>query len=223
MRSSTFQIALAEGIGTFTLIFIGVLSISHGGSEAVGSLIEVAFAHGLAIAVMVAALGAVSGGHFNPAVTFGFVASGRMSVGSAIVYWGSQLVGATAAAMLLVGLFGAGSVAVGTPAPAPEIGMAALLVLEFVATFFLVLVIFGTAVDSRAPAGVYPLAIGLTITLGALAIGPMTGAALNPARAFGPALASGTWSVHWAYWVAPLLGGAVAGLIADRIFLPKES
>lgn len=205
---------VAEAIGTFALCFVGILAIAVPGiaDMPAGSvpLTSVAFAHGLTIFVMVAALGAISGAHFNPAVTFGFVATGRMPVARGLAYWAAQLVGAVAASALVASVFGREVVAGGTPAVLEGIPSGAAMLLEGVATFFLVLVIFGTAVDERAPRGVFPLAIGMTIVLDILAIGPLTGAAMNPARALGPALVSGEWAGQLTYWIGPLLG-AVAG------------
>lgn len=216
----------AEAIGTFALIFIGVLSIVGpalgGAPESVPSLVSIAFAHGLTIAVMVAALAGVSGGHFNPAVTFGFVATGRMRITTGAFYWTAQLFGGVAAAFLLVGLFDATAVSRGTPDLGRNVSTFAGIALEALTTFFLVFVIFGTAVDERAPKGVFPLAIGLTIVLDIMAIGPLTGAAMNPARAFGPALASGHWNNHLVYWIGPLLGGA-AGAAVQHSFLMAPS
>lgn len=213
--------AVAEAIGTFALTFVGILAISGGalvGNPAAGSLTTVAFAHGLTITVMVAALAALSGAHFNPAVTFGFVVTGRMPLAMGAIYWAAQLAGAAAAGFLLAAMFGAEPVAAGTPDLAPGIGFGAGMVLEVAATFFLVLVIFGSAVDERAPKSVFPLAIGLTVALDIMAIGPLTGASMNPARVFGPALASGHWSNHLLYWAAPLLGGAL-GAAVQHFFL----
>ncbi len=233
MRPNLLQLAVAEGIGTFALIFVGVLSISAlsvlGVPGATANLVGVALAHGLTIAVMVAALGAVSGGHFNPAITLGFVVTGRMRLGTGAIYWLSQLVGAALAALLIAGLFGVPAVTTGTTNLGTNVGFLAGTLLEGVAVFFLVLVVFGTAVDERAPGSVFPFAIGLTITLGILAIGPLTGGALNPARAFGPALVSGGWSNQLVYWIGPLIGGALAALVEDRLLIqrvpaaPKET
>lgn len=216
MPQNWLKIAVAELIGAFALSFIGILAISGGaaaGAPGAASLTSIAFAHGLTIAVMVAALGAISGGHFNPAVTFGFVVTGRMNPVTGLMYWISQLAGASLAGFILVGCFGAAAVAAATPDLAATVPAGTGLVLEVVTTFFLVLVVFGSAVDPRAPKSVYPLAIGLTVALDILAIGPLTGAAMNPSRVFGPALASGHWNNHWLYWAAPLLGGALAGLV----------
>jgi MIP family channel proteins len=218
------KISVAEAIGTFALTFIGVLSISAtglaGAPEGTASLVSIGLAHGLTIAVMIAALGAISGGHFNPAVTFGFVVTGRMTPIVGAMYWASQLVGATLAAALLAVLFGTGPVSAGTP-DLGHVSTTAGVVLEAVATFFLVLVVFGTAVDERAPKAVFPLAIGLTVALDIMAIGPLTGGAMNPARTFGPALASGHWTNHAVYWLGPLLGGALAAVIAHYFFMAR--
>jgi len=217
--------AVAEAIGTFALIFIGVLAISGAGIAGapgtVTNLASIGLAHGLTIAVMVAALGAISGGHFNPAVTFGFVVTGRMSPAVGLMYWVAQLAGASAAAGILASLFGPAPVSGGTPDLAPSVGFAAGVVVEAITTFFLVLVVFGTAVDARAPKAVYPLAIGLTVALDIMAAGPLTGAAMNPARTFGPALASGHWANHLVYWVGPLLGGGLAAAI-QHFFLMER-
>jgi aquaporin TIP len=225
MRPNLMRSAVAESIGTFALIFVGVLSISAlsilGAPNATANLVGVAFAHGLTIAVMVAALGAVSGGHFNPAITLGFVITGRMRLGTGAIYWLSQLVGATLAALLISALFGVPAVATGTTNLGTNVSFMAGVLAEAVATFFLVLVVFGTAVDERSPKSVFPFAIGLTITLGILAIGPLTGGALNPARAFGPALVSGSWSNQLVYWIGPLIGGALAALVEDRFLIQR--
>jgi MIP family channel proteins len=172
---------------------------------------------------MVAALGAVSGGHFNPAITLGFVVTRRLSPATGLVYWLAQLAGATLAGLVVAALFGTGAVAAGTPGLSTGVSSASGAVLEAVATFFLVLVVFGTAVDGRAPKSVYPFAIGLTITLGILAIGTLTGGALNPARAFGPALASGQWASQLVYWIGPLIGGAAAALLEEHLLMERPA
>jgi aquaporin Z len=214
---------LAEVIGTFTLIFAGAGSIianeaTHGGV----SLLGIALAHGLAIAVMVSALGAISGGHFNPAVTCGFVASGRMPVARGLVYLIAQLLGATLAALALVAAYPAGPATIvhlGTPSLAPALSGGAGVLLEALGTFFLVTVVFGTAVHPAAPR-IGGLAIGLTIAMDILAFGALTGAAMNPARAFGPAVVAGAWRDQWVYWVGPLIGGALAGALYSGAYLP---
>lgn len=212
---------VAEAIGAFALSFIGVLAISAAGvvgaPAGIANLASIGLAHGLTIAVMVAALGAVSGGHFNPAVTFGFVITGRMKVVDGLGYWVAQLVGAAIAGFLLVSIIGSQGVAGGTPRLAPNIPMVSGIIVEAVMTFFLVLVVFGTAVDSRAPMAVFPLAIGLTVALDIMGGGPLTGAAMNPSRAFGPALASGMWTDQLVYWIGPLIGGGLAALLQHHV------
>ena len=225
MPDNWFKLSLAEAIGTFALIFIGVASISAakvgGAPDGIVNLASIGLAHGLTIAVMVAALGAVSGAHFNPAVTFGFVVTGRMNVATGLMYWVSQLVGAWIAALFLVAMFGADPVSMGTPDLGKNVSFGAGVVTEAVTTFFLVLVIFGTAVDERAPKSVFPFAIGLTVALDIMGTGPLTGAAMNPARTFGPALASGHWNNHLVYWIGPLIGGALAAWV-EHFFLMKK-
>ena len=224
MNSTLVKQCVAEFIGTFTLIFIGVGAIANASGL---SLLGIAFAHGLAIAVMVSATGAISGGQLNPAVTFGLFVSGHMDAKKTIAYWISQLAGGTAAAYLCASFIGMAKVASGTPdiglnaAGNPMVSTGQAIAIEAVLTFFLVFVVFGSAVDARAPK-IGGLAIGLTVALDIMFGGPLTGAAMNPARTFGPALASGHWNNHIVYWVGPLIGGALAGLIYGR-FLIKES
>jgi aquaporin TIP len=208
--------AVAEAVGTFTLVFAGVGSIVVG-----ADLVGVALAHGLAIAVMVSAVGHISGGHFNPAVTFAFLVTRRIDPGMAVVYWVAQLAGATLAALALRGVFSPDSALdAGVPVLAEGVGAGPGLLLEIVLTFFLVWVIFATAADPRGTfTSIAGLAIGLTITLDVLAGGPVTGAAMNPARAFGPELVQWVWSDAWLYWVGPLAGAALAGLVYDRLYL----
>jgi MIP family channel proteins len=215
----------AEFIGTFTLIFIGVGAIHNAADPTAGvGLLGVALAHGLAIAVMVSATGGISGGHLNPAVTFGVLVGGEIKPLDALAYWVAQLAGGVAAGLLLVSLFGADGreiVAKGTPDLGQGTGFGAGIMIEMVLTFFLVFVVYGTAVDARAPK-IGGLAIGLTIALDILFGGPLTGGSMNPARTFGPAVASGHWNNHLVYWIGPLAGGALAGLIYGR-FLIRDS
>lgn len=223
MTPTLIKQCVAEFIGTFTLIFVGVGAIYQN-----AGLLAVAFAHGLAIAVMVSATGAISGGHLNPAVTFGLWVGGKIDLARGLAYWAAQLLGATAAAFLLLFVFAhlpnqvpSDIVAKGTPDLLSE-GILPIqgIVIEAVLTFFLVFVVYGTAVDARAPK-IGGLAIGLTVTLDILFNGPFTGGAMNPARVFGPAVASGHWTNHMVYWIGPLAGGGLAGLVYGR-FLIKQ-
>lgn len=208
----------AEFIGTFALIYVGVSATCNN-----AGLVGIALAHGLTIAVMVSALGHISGGHFNPAVTIGVLTGGKIGIREAIMYIVAQLLGGYAGALAVKAVFPLetyASVSLGTPMLAAGITTSSGILIEFILTFFLVLVVFGTAIDPRAPS-VGGLFIGLTITLDILAGGPLTGASMNPARTFGPALAGGYWTDHVVYWIGPLFGGALAGLMYSR-WIGKE-
>ncbi len=214
----------AELVGTFTLIFAGCGSVLlFTGNDRV-TLVGVALAHGLAIAVMISALGAVSGGHFNPAVTIGMWVTRRIETLQGIGYIVAQLAGATLAASALTLLFPEGlrsAATLGTPALGAGIDFARGVGIEAILTFFLVIVIFGTAVDPRGPR-IGGLAIGLTITMDIFAGGTLTGAAMNPARAFGPALLSGEWADHLVYWIGPIVGAVVAALLYHYVFIEED-
>ena len=223
MNCKLLKQCVAEFIGTFALIFIGVGAIYHN-----AGLLGIAFAHGLTIAVMVSATGGISGGHLNPAVTFGLLVGGKINLPNTIAYWVAQLAGASAAGFVLLFLFTgqtelANSILVNGTPNLPKAGISPIqaIVIEAILTFFLVFVVYGTAVDGRAPK-IGGLAIGLTVALDILFGGPLTGAAMNPARVFGPSLASGNWSNHVVYWVGPLLGGALAGLVYGRFLIKEE-
>ena len=228
---------IAEFVGTFALIFVGAGSILAlttlfeaviTGPQAQGvynglTLVAVAFAHGLVIAVMVSAVGHISGGHFNPAVTLGFVVTRRIAGMLALVYWSMQFLGATAAAALLRWFFSENVrqlTNLGAPALGGGIDAWQGVVIELILTFFLVWVIFATAVDPggtfKAVAG---LAIGLTITLDVFMGGPLTGAAMNPARAFGPELLSRHWDDAWVWYLGPFAGAVIAALAYDWLYL----
>lgn len=202
---------VAEFIGTFTLIFAGVGAIAVG-----ADLVGVALAHGIALAVMITAVAAVSGGHLNPAVTIGLWAAGKFPAGKILGYLIAQVAGAFVAAILIKLCLPAETVVAGTgtPALAAGVGVGAAILLEAVLTFFLVFTVLGTAVDKRAPK-LGGLLIGLSVTMGILVAGPITGAALNPARHLGPALLAGGSFLgqFWIYWVGPVLGGIVAGAV----------
>jgi aquaporin TIP len=209
--------AAAEFVGTFTLIFVGVGSIA----VTSGGLVGVALAHGLAIGVMASAVGHISGGHFNPAVTLGFLVTRRIAPVLALVYWIAQLAGATVAALALRAVFpDEANLDSGVPVVNEVVSGGSALLLEAVLTFFLVWVIFATAVDPRGTfSSIAGLAIGLTITLDVLAGGPLTGAAMNPARAFGPELVQNVWSDAWIYYVGPPLGAVAAALAYEWLYL----
>ena len=227
----------AEFVGTFTLIFAGagaVIAIAKALAPAMTSapaidvysgltLVGVALANGLAIGVMVSAVGHISGGHFNPAVTLGFLITRRIAPSLAVTYWSIQFAAAAVAAALLRWLFPAGARQIthlGAPGLSSGVSVWQGLVFEIVLTFFLVWVVFATAAD---PGGTFKsiagLAIGLTITMDVLVGGPMTGAAMNPARAFGPELLSRDWDNAWVWYVGPFVGGALAALAYEWLYL----
>jgi len=202
---------IAEFVGTFTLIFAGVGAIAIG-----ADLVGVALAHGLALAIMITAVMAVSGGHLNPAVTIGLWAAGKFPASRIAGYLIAQVAGAFVAAVLIkLGLPDQTAVAgTGTPTLAAGVSVGSAILLEAVLTFFLVFTVLGTAVDKRAPK-LGGLLIGLSVTMGVLVAGPITGAALNPARHLGPALLAGGAFLgqFWIYWVGPVLGGVLAGVL----------
>jgi aquaporin TIP len=214
---------VAEFVGAFTLIFIGAGSIVTAEAIHDPSLIGVAVAHGVAIAVMVSAVGHISGGHFNPAVTFGFLITRRIKPALALVYWLAQFGGAALAALLVRDLLpraASNAVHLGVPALGHGVDASAGFLFEAILTFFLVWVIFATAVDPRGTfKSIAGLAIGLTITIDILFGGPFTGAAMNPARAFGPQLVGSHWSHAWVWYAGPLLGAAVAAMVYELLYL----
>ncbi len=223
MRKRSLIPALAEIFGTFCLVLAGcgailvetqTQALGHGG---------VAGSFGLVILIMVLATGHVSGAHLNPAVTLAFLSLGKVDRATAVSYIISQLLGATLAAVTLAFLLPEVSEIAHLGATLPSGTPAQSFVLEVLLTAMLMFVITSVATDSRAPG---PLAaataIGGTVALGALWGGPISGASMNPARSFGPALISQTWESHWLYWVAPITG-ALLGAWAYRLLRDRES
>jgi MIP family channel proteins len=206
---------VAEGLGTFGLVFAGcgaimIDTLSGGQITHVG----VGLVFGLIITVMIYAFGHISGAHFNPAVTLAFVLVRHFPVRRLIGYWIAQLLGATLAAGCLRLLFG--NVAhLGATLPTGSGGAWQSFGLEALLTFFLMIVIMAMATDTRAVGQAAALAIGATVALEALFAGPICGASMNPVRSLGPALLSGTWTAQWVYLIAPPLG-AVAGALLYR-------
>jgi MIP family channel proteins len=214
----------AEFIGTFALVFIG------GGAIITSALLpqqaavtNIAFAHGLILALLVSATMRVSG-HLNPAVTLGFLVTRRIEAMMAAVYWIAQFTGAIIAAYALKALYPPAIAAVthlGGQHISADVTLVQAIALEAIATFFLVFVVFGTAVDPKGPK-VGGFAIGLTVTAGILGIGPLTGGSMNPARSFGPAVVTHVFEGQAAYWIGPLLGGGVAALVYEKLFMRRE-
>ena len=223
MRDS-FRHFVAEFIGTFALVFIGGAAIAAASATQMeAGLIGVALAHGIILAVMVSATMRISG-HFNPAVTVGFLAARRIEPLMAGVYLAAQILAAILAAYALKGLLPASlatATRLGGQSISLDITAGQAIGLEAIATFFLAFVIFGTAVDPKAPR-IGGLAIGLTIAAGILAIGPFTGGSMNPARSFGPAVASGVFEGQAVYWIGPMVGAVAAALLYDSLFIRRE-
>lgn len=215
---------VAEFAGTFALVFVGGASIMAAQATRMESgLIAVALAHGIILAVMVSATMRISG-HFNPAVTIGFLAARRIEAIMAGVYIAAQILAAILAAYALKSLLPetlTEATRLGGQSIASDISIGQAIVLEAICTFFLVLVIFGTAVDPKAPR-IAGLAIGLTIAAGILALGPFTGASFNPARSFGPAVVSGIFEGQAAYWIGPIVGAVTAALLYDTLFIRRD-
>ena len=223
MQLEVTKKTVAEFVGTFCLVFIGA------GAGIYGDPLLTALAHGLVIFVMVSAFAGISGGHFNPAVTFGFFVTRRIAVPLAICYWAVQLIGATLAALLLKYVLPTQvpqlkDYHLGAPSVSSVIDPAKAVTIEAVCTFFLVLVVFATAVD---PEGAFEkiagLAIGLTIAFGVMMAGGLTGGMLNPARAFGPQLVSDYWKNWWVWYVGPLAGGAIAAVLYEVLYLTRRA
>jgi MIP family channel proteins len=217
------QRAAAEFIGTLLFVFTGAgsaIATSYA-LQSSSSLLIAAFANGIALALAVTATMNISGGHINPAVTIGMLVTKRIKPFDAIAYIISQILGAIVAGGLLVALTPANagtSSLYGSPILSPSISIAQGIILELVMTFFLVFVIFATAVDKRAPQ-LGGFAIGLTVTIDVLIGGPLTGAAMNPARAIGPELAALNFSYWYIYWIGPIIGGIIAAIVYNYVFL----
>jgi aquaporin TIP len=209
---------VAEFVGTFALIFVAA-----GGAAFARTPTDLALANGLVIAVMVSAVGFISGGHFNPSVTLGFLVTRRIAPLLACWYWVVQFGAAALAALLLKWVLPSGpehAGLLGVPTLGSSITSGGAVVVEAVLTFFLVWVIFATAVDPRgAFKQISGLAIGLTIALGVLMSYALTGGAMNPARAFGPQLVGQHWAHFWVWYVGPFSGAVIAAATYELLYL----
>jgi aquaporin Z len=214
---------VAEFVGIFALVFVGsgsIMMAQH--TNSASPLLIAATAHGLILSIMVTATMRISG-HLNPAVTIGFLAARRIEPLMAAIYICAQLLGAIAAAYALKAVVPAELFAAtrgGGQSIALDVSLGQAFFLEAIATFFLVFVVFGTAVDPNAPK-VGGFAIGLTVGADILAIGPLTGASMNPARSMGPAVASGVFEGQVVYWGGPIVGAIVAAVLYDQLFLRR--
>jgi MIP family channel proteins len=213
---------VAEFIGTFAFVFIGAGSIiTNTLTNGTVGLVGIAFAHGLALAIMITVFAATSGGHINPAVTVGFLVTRRIAPLLGLLYIVAQLVGATLAGLLLRVIYPQAvwqAAQLGTPNLAPGVSFGTGVLIEAILTFFLLLAVFGTAVDKRAPK-IGGFGIGLTVLVDILVGGPLTGASMNPAIAFGPALAGDFWQNDLVYWIGPIIGAVIAALIYEYLIL----
>ncbi len=220
---------LAEAIATYGLVFFGplsvILAVSAFGEElTTQSVLFIALGHGMAIGLMVYAFGHVSGAHINPAVTIPMIITKRIGIADGFGYIILQLIGAVAAAATLWAILPELGAKVnfatqGGPSELINNSVSSAFAIEALLTFFLVLVIFMTAVHKKASPGMQGLSIGGMIFLIHLVAVPLTGASVNPARTFGPALISGFWEFHWLYWAAPILGGIIAGVLMNYIYV----
>jgi MIP family channel proteins len=240
---STARVMLAELIGTFFLCFPGIASIISTGApiESGVGLLGIALAHGLGLSIGVSVFGGISGAHLNPAVTVGMLATGRIRGDRAVQYILAQLAGAILAALCCTWFFPADAVnaanlGITLPSPLPGaekawMSIPQVLGVEFVLTFLLMIAVYGAAVDERGPGvKIGGFAIGLTVAFDILACGKLTGASMNPARSFGPALiykltggagGANAFALHWCYWAAPIAGAVVAALIYEYVILEK--
>jgi len=220
--------ALAEFISLFLFVFIGVGSVMsyekiHPGDLEAGGLLVIALAHGFALAILVAMTANISGGHVNPAVSLGLALAGKITIIRLVLYWVAQLLGAAAGAWALK------VVTTGEDLARHAIGVGntvlSAVLMEIILTFTLVFVVFATAVDpKKGTVGVIaPLAIGFTVLAQIFVGAPFSGASMNPARSFGPALVALDFTNHWVYWVGPFIGAALAALIYDGVFISAEA
>ena len=226
---SPWNAVIAEIAGTFLFFFVGIGAVgaldraAAGGASAdqAAGLIVVALAHGVVLAVLVSALGAVSGAHFNPAVTAGVWLAGQIPGRRALSYVIAQLIGGLLAAWAVRWIFpSAVSPGLGTPALGAGIDPLMGIFIEAVLTVILLVAVFGTALDPRGPK-VGGLAIGFAVAADILMGGPLTGAAMNPARWFGPAAVTGAWDNSFVWIIGPLIGAAIAALAYRYLFLPE--
>ncbi|KAI9580497.1 hypothetical protein GQX74_012578 [Glossina fuscipes] len=201
---------LAEFVGTFVLLFLGLFSCIGGSVE------QISFAFGLAVASMAQAVGHISGCHINPAITLGFLIVGEISILKGLFFIIMQCLGAVAGAgvvylSLLDTLMGNN---LGITSPAANLHVGQAILIETLITFVLVIVVKAVSDSDRIDIkGSAPLAIGLSITAGHICAVPLTGASMNPARSFGPAVVQNSWDNHWVYWIGPNIGGILAGLL----------
>ncbi|CAN1353520.1 Aquaporin TIP1-2 [Linum perenne] len=227
-QADTLKAGLAEFFSTLIFVFAGEGSgmafakLTAGAANTPSGLVAAAIAHAFALFVAVSVGANISGGHVNPAVTFGAFVGGNITLLRGIVYWIAQLLGSTVACLLLK--FATGGLLLQETAAfslSEGVGVWNAVVLEIVMTFGLVYTVYATAVDPKKGSlgTIAPLAIGFIVGANILVGGAFSGASMNPAVSFGPALVSWSWGNHWVYWVGPLIGGGIAGLVYELIFI----
>ena len=224
MNNTGRQLA-AEFLGTFTLVFVGAgtIVVNAWTNNALG-LVGAALATAFVYAVMVTMTMNISGGHLNPAVTVGVLVAKKTDGRTAGLYIATQLIAAMVAALLVMVLLPSGAgeaTSLGALKISNDVSMVQAIILEALLTLVLVSAVFGTVLSPDAPK-VGGFGVGMVLLFAILLIGPLTGASLNPARSFGPALISGDFEGHIAYWIGPLVGGLAAGLIWSKVLLPDD-
>ena len=216
--------ALAELVATLLFVFVIVGTVVMtgrltGGELTAARLVAIALAGGLVIAVLVSATANLSGGHINPAVTFAALVTRKIGLVRGLLYVAAQLGGAAAGAALVMAAVPGDEGQLGATLLGAGVGPGPGVLVEGILTFLLVFVIFATAINPRGPGAIAPIAIGLTIVADHLVGVSLSGASMNPARSFGPALVAGEWADHWIYWVGPLAGGGLAALVYQWVYL----
>ncbi|KNA22961.1 hypothetical protein SOVF_029150 [Spinacia oleracea] len=219
---------IAEFISTLLFVFAGVGSciafakLTEDAALSPSGLVAVAVCHAFALFVAVSVGANISGGHVNPAVTFGLALGGQITILTGILYWIAQCAGSVAACFLLKA--STGGLATPIHSVAAGVGSIEAVVMEIIITFALVYTVYATAVDPKKGSigTIAPIAIGFIVGANILAAGPFSGGSMNPARSFGPAVASLDFSDHWVYWVGPLVGGGLAGLIYGNVFMQDD-
>ncbi|ERN00777.1 hypothetical protein AMTRI_Chr13g83520 [Amborella trichopoda] len=222
---TSFKAYFAEYISTLLFVFAGVGSaisynkLTSNASLDPAGLVAVAVAHGFALFVAVAMAANISGGHVNPAVTLGLAVGGHITILTAVLYIAHQVLGSVVACLLLKFVTGGLTIPTHTLASGTSAGEG--VVMEIVITFALVYTVYATAADPKKGSlgTIAPIAIGFIVGANILAAGPFSGGSMNPARSFGPAAISGDFTDNWVYWVGPLIGGALAGLVYDSMFI----
>ncbi|MBI2910585.1 MAG: aquaporin [Chloroflexi bacterium] len=205
---------LAELIGTFALVWLASTTMAvyaerAPGDASAGAVVN-ALAYGLALVVLIYAIGPISGCHINPAVTIGLWSAGKIPLNEGIAYIVAQLFGGILAGIVHAALLGVGASSAGLTLPGPDIGDGHVAIIEAILSFVFVFTLMGSAVGGKQPTGWSRLAPGMALALAVLVAGPLTGASLNPARTLGPAVVSANWTVHWAYWIGPIAGSLLA-------------